>query len=344
MSRPLRVDVAGGWYHVTARGIERRTIFQDDREHEHFLELLEAMVARYGIVLHAYVLMGNHYHLIVESPEANVSRAIQWLNVSYVAWFNRRHDRVGPLMQGRFKSILVENSAWAYELSVYVHLNPVMRKAMGLGKHEKRVEAQGLTVPSVEEATQRLNALHAHRWSSFGAYRGVVERPAWLCTEELLGRASSDPQQRVVQYRADVENRLTAGVVPGGNGAEAGSFAVGSAEFVERARTLAKTGREVVESAGFRKRVSWADLVRCVEEVTSEPLAAAVKRRGSVCRGLLLWAARRYGRMTLREIGEATGGVDYTAVSMAIKRFEDRAKQDPSVQVLMDSVGAKCAK
>jgi REP element-mobilizing transposase RayT len=313
-------------------------MFQDDREHEHFLELLEAMVKRFGIVLHAYVLMGNHYHLIVESPEANVSRAIQWLNVSYVAWFNRRHDRVGPLMQGRFKSILVENSAWAYDLSVYVHLNPVMRKAMRLGKHEKKAEAQGLTVTSAEEARQRLNALHAYRWSSFSAYLGFVAAPAWLCTGELLRRASSDPEQRMVQYRADVENRLTAGAVPRGNGSETGSFAVGSPEFVERARTLAKTGREVVETAGFRKRVGWEELVSCVEEVTSEPLATSMKWRGSVARGLLLWAARRHGRMTLREIGEAVGGMDYTAVSMAIKRLEDRAKQDSKVQALMDNV------
>ena len=99
-----------------------------------------------------------------------------------------------------------------------------------------------------------------------------------------------------------------------------------------------------MESVGFRKRVGWADLVRSVDEVTSEPLATSMKWRGSVGRGLLLWAARRYGRMTLREIGEAIGGMDYTAVSMAIKRFEARAEQDPNVQSLMDNVSAKCEK
>ena len=90
MSRPLRIDVAGGWYHVTARGIERRKIYRDDRDKEHFLEVLEDMVDRFGIAVHAYVLMENHYHLIVECPDANLSRAIQWLNVSYVVWFNSR--------------------------------------------------------------------------------------------------------------------------------------------------------------------------------------------------------------------------------------------------------------
>ena len=90
MARPLRVDRANGWYHVTARGIERRDIFVDTRSREHFLELLEETTLRFRLKVHAYVLMSNHYHLVVQTPEANLSRAIQWLNVSYVAWFNRR--------------------------------------------------------------------------------------------------------------------------------------------------------------------------------------------------------------------------------------------------------------
>ena len=125
MARPLRIIFPGAWYHVTSRGQERRPIFLDDRDREHFLELLEVMVSRFRVRVHAYVLMDNHYHLLLETPEANLSRAIQWLNVSYAAWFNCRHRRSGHLTQGRFKAILVEQTAWALELSVYVHLNPV---------------------------------------------------------------------------------------------------------------------------------------------------------------------------------------------------------------------------
>ena len=82
MARPVRVDVEGGWYHVTARGIERRAIFEDGREYEHFVELLPEMSERYGVEIHAYVLMVNHYHLLIRTPRANASAAIQWLNVS----------------------------------------------------------------------------------------------------------------------------------------------------------------------------------------------------------------------------------------------------------------------
>jgi len=96
MVRPLRVQAAGGWYHVVNRGIDRGMIYQDDRDRGHFLELLEAAGERYGAEVHGYVLMGNHYHLILHVPEGNLSRTMQWLNVSYSIWYNRRHGRVGP--------------------------------------------------------------------------------------------------------------------------------------------------------------------------------------------------------------------------------------------------------
>ena len=126
MSRPLRIDIPDGWYHALSRGLGKRVIFEDARDHEHFLELLGGMVGRYGVRLHAYVLMHNHYHLLIQTPQANLSRAMQWLNVSYGVWFNKRHDRVGPLFQGRFKALPVEaEGSWALQASVYLHLNPV---------------------------------------------------------------------------------------------------------------------------------------------------------------------------------------------------------------------------
>src|SRR6266536_3633889 len=125
MARPLRIDRAGGWYHVTARGNEQKRIYRDDHDREHFLELIAEMVVRFHLRVHCFVLMDNHYHLVVELTEANLSRAVQWLNVSYSVWFNRRHPRSGHLFQGRFKSVAVSGEEWALELSRYVHLNPV---------------------------------------------------------------------------------------------------------------------------------------------------------------------------------------------------------------------------
>jgi REP element-mobilizing transposase RayT len=114
MARPLRIERPGGRFHVTARGNERKAIYRRDSDRFHFLELLSEATERFAIRIHAYVLMDNHFHLLVETPQANLSRAVQWLNVSYSIWFNRRHQRVGHLFQGRFKSLVIEDDAgWA---------------------------------------------------------------------------------------------------------------------------------------------------------------------------------------------------------------------------------------
>ena len=125
MARPLRVDYPGALYHVTARGNERKAIFRHDADREQFLAVLAHAVERYRLRLHAYVLMDNHYHLLVETPEANLSLALRHLNGVYTGAFNRAHRRVGHLFQGRFKAIVVDKESYLLELSLYIHLNPV---------------------------------------------------------------------------------------------------------------------------------------------------------------------------------------------------------------------------
>lgn len=342
MARPLRMDMADGWYHVTARGIERREVFVDARDYGHFEELLGETVERFRVVLHAYVLMPNHYHLIVQTPEANLSRAMQWLNVSYVVWFNKRRHRVGPLMQGRFKCIVVEGSGWAYELSLYVHLNPVMRRSLGLDKSGKRVEAQGLRAPSQAEVSERLRQLRGHRWGSYRAYAGYAKAAPWLTTAEILRRASETGSRRVEQYRQDVRARLSKGVDPGRAEAVRDAFALGTEAFRAAIRKRVSGAREVTEPAGLRRRLDWAHLVRSVESATGEAAASFMTRRGSVGKPLLLWAARRYAGLTLREAGEAAGGMDYTAVAMAVKRLEQRARGQRDVQRIMQAIQSQC--
>ena len=138
MARPLRIICPGAWHHVTARGNERRDIFRDDKDRLHFLECVADMVDRFGVRLHAYVLMNNHYHLLLEVCRPNLSQAVQWLNVSYSVWFNRRHSRTGHLFQGRFKSVVVEPLGWGLSLSAYIHLNPVRLAALGLDKRHRQ--------------------------------------------------------------------------------------------------------------------------------------------------------------------------------------------------------------
>src|SRR6059036_3665425 len=143
MARPLRINRLGAWHHVSARGTERKEIFREDRDRRHWLELLPEFVHTYRLRLHAYVMMENHYHLLVESKEGNLSQAMQWLQTSYSMWFNRKYGRVGPLFQGRFKSVLVEPSGWGLALSRYVHLNPVRIKTLGLDKGARAADRLG---------------------------------------------------------------------------------------------------------------------------------------------------------------------------------------------------------
>jgi putative transposase len=135
MARPLRIDIPGGWYHVVNRGAEKRTIFPNAEANEHFLELLSKLPDRFAVKIHGYVLMATHYHLQIETQNANLSQAMQWLNVSYRSWYNRLHERRGHLFGGRWKSILHDPKTTALTINRYIHLNPV--RAAGLGETER---------------------------------------------------------------------------------------------------------------------------------------------------------------------------------------------------------------
>ncbi|MBL4775977.1 MAG: transposase [Mariprofundus sp.] len=125
MARPLRIEYEGAVYHVTARGNARSDIYLSDSDRELFLDALAYVVDRFGWICHAYCLMDNHYHLMIETPQANLSRGMGQLNGIYTQRFNRKHDRVGHVYQGRFKSIVVDKESYLLELSRYVVLNPV---------------------------------------------------------------------------------------------------------------------------------------------------------------------------------------------------------------------------
>src|SRR2546428_13595204 len=144
MARALRIEIPGGRYHLTARGNERKDIFWGDTDRFHLLELLGELTERFGVRVQAYVLMNNHYHLLLETPEPNLSRSMQWLNGSYCVWFNERHRRDGHLLQGRFRSFIIEDDAGWQEVARYVHLNPARPKRLGLDQAARAASHAGL--------------------------------------------------------------------------------------------------------------------------------------------------------------------------------------------------------
>ncbi|MFT5241367.1 MAG: putative transposase [Candidatus Promineifilaceae bacterium] len=334
MARSLRLNIPNGWYHEYHRGIERCRIFADDRDRSHFVSLLAEMHDRYRILIHAYVLMPNHYHTVLQTPDANLSEAMQWLHTSYAAWFNTRHRRVGPLWQGRYGAKPVENSAWAYEVSLYVHLNPVCTNVFGLSKGRRRAEGLGLRSATKETLILRLRELRSYAWSSYRAYGGYTREPRWLTTKAILPRAHLSVSEQRKSYREDAKNLLCKGARETSYESLIDRVAVGSQRFREQMIVLAKGGqRETVCKRELRRRISVDDALGAVEAATGVSREVFIDRHGDRGKAVAMFLLRRYGGMTLREVGDAFGGVDYAAVSDRVRRLErevatDRATRD----------------
>ncbi len=331
MARPLRIDVEGGWYHITARGIERRAIFCGKSYYCHFIELLEEMSTRSAVEVHAYCLLSNHYHLIIRTPHANASQAIQWLNVSHSAWFNARQGRVGHLFQGRFKSSLIDgNGSWLRLSSEYLHLNPVRTKAMGLGKRDNKIESRGLREPSSQQIKQRLEKLRKYQWSSYGAYAGYAPKPKWLYTGTILKR-SGDRKK----YRRGVQRHLAQGADAGEFECLGGRVAIGTRTFVEEAKTLiGEATKEQPDRTFLVRRETIERIIKVVEKEKKEKWEAFRNRHGDWGRDLVLYLARKRSGLTLREIGGKIGGVDYKTIGKAVQRLTQRLKNDKRLRVI----------
>jgi len=313
----------------------RKAIFLDDRDREHFVELLSAMVGRYGVVLHAYVLMDNHYHLLIETPAANASRALQWLNLSHSMWFKTRHGHAGPVFQARFKSIPVEGEgSWALTCSVYIHLNPVRVKALGLGKEDRAREKAAFQPegPPKKQVRARLAKLRGYRWSSYRAYAGYAPSPEWLTCATLWERccpAAKDPQ---TEYRRYLEDCLRQGVEEDVFVRINAAVAIGGAAFVENLRKrVPRRARGGTNARAWRGMLPFEEVVRAVESVKGMEWADFAGRRGDWGRDLALYVGRMRCGLTLKGLGEQAGGLGVPAVAKAVERMAARLKTDKAL-------------
>jgi putative transposase len=341
MARPVRIEISGGWYHVTARGNERRAVFRDDKDRLHFLELLAEAVERFGLRLHAYVLMENHYHLLVETPHANLSSAMQWLGVSYTMWFNRRHGRVGHLFQGRFKAVVLEAETAAVEVSRYLHLNPVRVGRLGLGKPARQRSAHGMaSQPDAKQVAERLERLRRYAWSSYRAYVGRAKKPQGLTTRrvlEMVGGRGWAEQQRA--YQRLVEEAVREGVAESPWERLEAGMVLGGQEFVDHMRRhLRGDEREQPQLRQLRPRPSWEEVVAAVEKVKGERWEAFRDRYGDWGRDLALYVGRRRAGMRLRQLAEAAGGLDYGSAAGAVRRFARRLSHERGLKKLVNAV------
>jgi putative transposase len=175
MARPLRIEYPGAVYHITTRGNEKKPVYKDDQDRDNFLSTLHQVSKRYHWICHAYCLMDNHFHLLIETQEGNLSLGMRQLNGVYTQKFNKWHGRVGHLFQGRYKAILIQKDSHLLEVCRYVVLNPVRARL---------VEDPG-----------------EWRWSSYGATAGQAKPPACLTTSWVLRQFSREKRKAEREYR-----------------------------------------------------------------------------------------------------------------------------------------------
>lgn len=303
MARPLRIQFAGALYHVISRGNERRPIVRDDADRARRLDWLRRTVETYRWRLHSFVLMINHEHLFVETPEPNLSAGMQYLNGSYTSYFNRRHRRAGHLFQGRFQGHLVEQEGYFLEVSRYIHLNPV-----------------------------RANIVERPEQHAFGSYPGYVRAGRaldWVCYDQVLGEFDRDLATARRAYgrfvRAGMRERLLSPFRTA-----VGGLLLGSDRFVGKMRGLLAdrpSDAALPQLERLRPRPSIEEIIAAVTSHFGRDTADWQPRRRAdhAGRAVAAWLMRRRFGYSARQTADALGYRGHGSVASAVARIDTAA-------------------
>lgn len=309
MARQWRIEYEGAFYHVLSRGIEQRDIFDDEVDRFNFLNILGSMSERFNIDTYAYVLMNNHYHLLIKTNGSNLSRSMQWLGTTYTGRFNQRHGRKGHLFQGRFKSIIIENDAYLIQLSCYIHRNPVRA---------------GL-----------VERLADYRWSSYPAYAYGRAQPSWLDTDFLLSQFNVRDKHKAyrekVQDYAREEKCIWEDVRHG--------LILGTEEFIDRIKSTYLSGephQEIPQQRMILKNhdratllFKGAEILKCDIEVFRQ--ASRIKDSQKEDRDLLIYLLWEQGQYNNSEIGDPFG-LGYSSVSRRVSIVKSKLEKDQELR------------
>jgi len=309
MARLLRIEYPGAFYHVTSRGNEQKDVFKSHTDRERFLGYLESATTRYDAVIHAYCLMNNHYHLLMETPAGNLSQIMRHLNGAYTTYFNVKRKRSGHLFQGRYKAILVEADEYATELSRYIHLNPL--------------------------STNIVARPEEYQWSSYKCYTGQSRSPSWLKTDFIMKYFAANSAEASRKYRLFVEDKLgkeyenpLKGVV--------GSSLLGSLGFIEtitavhlREKTV---GREVSGLRQLTKQPLPEEIIIVVKTVFADNEKLARQAAMHLC--------HKHSGSKLKEIG-GLFAVCESAITEGSRRFAMKVTEDKQLKERLEEVKRK---
>lgn len=297
VARPLRVEYEGAVYHITSRGNEQRKIFFSRKDYEKFKEYLADAIEKFGFLLHGYVLMTNHYHLIIETPEKNLSKIMHYINSSYTTYTNIKRKRSGHLFQGRFKSIVVDKDSYLLELSRYLHLNPV---------RVKMAQMPG-----------------DYTYSSYGSYT-TPRAEKLVTTATILEMLASKPDAAREKYRTFVEDAMDE-VIESPFKKVYGGIVLGSEGFIKE--ILGKIEEDMLEKEETSHRRSLRASLLPEEIVsficsfyglTREEIRST--KRNDV-RKRCLYLLKKHTSISNRDIGEQMGGMGPATVAKVYERF-----------------------
>jgi REP element-mobilizing transposase RayT len=306
MARPLRIAYPGAFYHVTSRGNEQKDVFKSRKDREKFLEYLASATQRYGALIHAYCLMSNHYHLLLETPAGNLSQIMQHINSAYTTYFNIKRKRAGHLFQGRYKAILVEADEYATELSRYIHLNPV----------------RAGIVSNPED----------YPWSSYRSYIGEGNVTEWLKREFILGYFGKRTADAMKKYRKFVEDML-------GEEYESplkntfGTAILGTAGFIETITATHLSTKEVERDVPALRQFASNPSLEEIRTAVNTQIVGDEK----LARQAGMYLCHRYSGEKLRTIGELYN-VRESAITEASRLFPRKMEKDKNLHGVMDRI------
>ena len=318
MGRPLRIEYPGALYHITSRGNEKKDIFLRDKDRKKFLSILENYNDRYRVLIHCYVLMKNHYHLVLETPLGNLLKVMHGINSAYTGYFNREYERVGHLFQGRYRAIVVDRDAYLLELSRYVHLNAV--RAGIVDMPEK------------------------YRWSSYLGYIRKREEVPWVEYSLVLSQLSGSRERSRKEYKKFV-TRGSEGESESPLRELYGQVILGTEEFIERVKGAVRGGKiseEIVDRKRLKERLEPEEILRVVSErYGEEPEALRARGRNKTARKVAIYLMKRYSGLSNLEAAKQFGGLHCSAVTKTCTRLELETKGDKRLQKVIREVMSK---
>jgi putative transposase len=310
MARPPRIEYEGAFYHVFARGNERRKVFLSKADYEKFLDYLKEAALRFSVIIHAYALMGNHYHLIVETPKANLSSFMHSVQSGYTTYFNRKRNRSGHLFQGRYKSILIDKDAYLLELSRYVHLNPI-----------------------------RAHMAETPEGYPFSSYPSFIDpRRETLVSRDLILGMSHGPEG----YRRFVESGLAEEGSPFRD--VYGGMVLGRKSFIKDVLRRLKDidGKEAPFKNTLRASIVEIDTIVALVAARFK-ISGETVRRASPYRNYAVYLSKKHTASSNREIGAHFGNVTFSAVAKIVSRLTVRMKEERQTRKEVEGLERKLA-